>query len=258
MFCPKCGLSQSSEDLRFCPRCGMRLAAVKELVGHEETRAGDSAQAGGDVLPRQKDINLGAFLMLAGGVASVLWGFTGPQRGPAEIILPQAYAALGFTLAFILLLFHPLLGALQKLFSGGAGHAHGDTPKRREGINLGALLMFVGTLKAILLTYAMPPGGGRAVTTLFIMALMFAVLLFLRPILKGVHALLFKEATHAADSAPPFDEGSTARLDSRQGGAALPPARAVPVNQFTHPRANTAELVAPPSVTEDATRKLDN
>jgi hypothetical protein len=112
----------------------------------------------------------------------------------------------------------------------------------------------------------MRPGTERAVTTLFVMALMFVVLLFLRPILKGIHGLLFKEAgkearptaAHAADSAPSFDEDNTARLDARQSAAALPPARAVPVNQFTPPRANTAELAAPPSVTEDPTRKLDN
>jgi hypothetical protein len=98
---------------------------------------------------------MGALLMFAGCVVAVLWGFMG-TRGPAEVVLPQAYFILGGTLAFLLTLFHPLLRSLEKLTTGGEAAVY--TQRRRDGINLGAILMFVGALKATLLTSLMPLG----------------------------------------------------------------------------------------------------
>src|SRR5215207_142003 len=140
MFCPKCSQAQPADDLRFCPRCGFPLVAVKELLGRDE-RGDKGAVAGQEWgLPAQKDLTTGALLMFAGSVVALLWGFMGP-RGPAEALLPQAYFILGGTLAFLLTLFHPLLRSLQKLSSGGESTPY--TQAKRDGINLGALLMFV-------------------------------------------------------------------------------------------------------------------
>ena len=247
MFCPKCSLPQPAEDLRFCPRCGFHIREVKELVGREGTRGGEPG--GGASLPAQKDIATGALMMFAGCVVAVFWGFMGLRWRP-EVALPQAYFVMGGTLAFILTLFHPLLGAFEKLFSGGGPSPH--TRRRRDGINLGALLLFVGALKAALITSIMPPGAEKGLTTLAIMAGMLVVILLLRPVLRAAHALFFKDERRADSAAG--DE--TARLDPATAAAALPHARAVPVNDFAHARTDTAELVAPPSVAEETTRKL--
>ena len=251
MFCPKCSLPQPAEALRFCPRCGFHVREVKELVGRDEARAAEEALARAEgPLPAQKDLATGALLMFAGCVVAVFWGFMGLRWRP-EIALPQAYFVMGVTLAFILTLFHPLLGALERLFSGGEPSPHAR--RRRDGINLGALLLFVGALKAALITSIMPPGPEKGLTTLAIMAGMLLLLLLLRPVLRAAHALLFKGEGHADSAAGDV----TARLDPAKGGA-LPPARAVPVNDFAHAHADTADLVAPPSVAEETTRKLNN
>jgi hypothetical protein len=253
MFCPKCSQPQPTDGTRFCPRCGFHVGEIRELVGKEEARAAEDARVfGGGRLPPQKDISAGALLMFAGGVASVVWGLAG-ARWPAEVLLPQVYFVLGLALVFVLTLFHPLLGTLERLFSGGA-EAAPRAPRQRDGINLGAVLMFAGTLKAMLITSFIPPGPERGVTTLAIMAAMLFILLLLRPLLRDVHALLFKPGGRAAQSAP----DTTAPLDTAPRPDALPPARAVPVNDFAPARADTGELVAPASVTEETTRRLSD
>src|SRR5687768_7624812 len=168
MFCPKCSQAQPAENLRFCPRCGFPVQAVKELVVREESRGhGEVRSQEGWLLPAQRDLTTGALLMFAGCVVATLWGFMG-TRGPAEALLPQSYFIMGGTLFFLLTLFHPLLRSLERLASGGepASYPRG----RRDGINLGALLMFIGALKATLLTSLMHPGPERGLTTLIFMA----------------------------------------------------------------------------------------
>ena len=251
MFCPKCSQPQPAEDVRFCPRCGFHVREVKELVGRDEARAAEEALARAEgPLPAQKDLATGALLMFAGCVVAVFWGFMGLRWRP-EVALPQAYFVMGVTLAFILTLFHPLLGALERLFSGGEASPH--TRRRRDGINLGALLLFVGALKATLITSIMPPSTEKGLTTLAIMAGMLLLLLLLRPVLRAAHALLFKDERRA-DSA---STDTTARLDPARVGS-LPPARAIPVEDFAPARADTAAPAAPPSVAEGTTRKLNN
>jgi hypothetical protein len=252
MFCPKCSQAQPAEDLRFCPRCGFPLVAVKELVGREE-RGDDRAGAGKEsMLPAQKDLATGALLMFAGSVVALLWGFMG-TRGPAETLLPQAYFILGGTLAFLLTLFHPLLGSLEKLTTGGEAAAY--TQRRRDGINLGALLMFVGALKATLLTSLMPLGPERGVTPLAVAAGMLILVLLLRPILLAARGL-FLGRQRGVESAETAETTETGRLGGNGQGAALPPAQSIPANDFMSPRPDTAEQAAPPSVTEETTRKL--
>lgn len=251
MFCPKCSQPQPSEDLRFCPRCGFPVGEVKELVGREGARgAGEGRARDEGPLPAQKDIATGALLMFAGAVVAVLWGLFW-SRGPAEVALPQTFFILGGTLAFILTLFHPLLGALERLSSGGAASAY--TQRRRDGVNLGALLMFVSELKALLLTSLMPGGPEKGLTTFVIMAGMLLLVLLLRPILRAAQALLFRRDARADSTST----NATMELDPAQA-AALPPAHGVPVGDFAPARADTADMVAPLSVAEGTTRKLND
>jgi hypothetical protein len=249
MFCPKCSQPQPSEDLRFCPRCGFPVGEVKALVGREEARESDARRARAEgPLPAQKDLATGALVMFAGAVVAVLWGLFW-SRGPAEVALPQTFFILGGTLAFILTLFHPLLGALERLFSGGAPGNY--TQRRRDGINLGALLMFVGQLKALVLTSLMPNGPEKGLTTFAVMAGMLLLVLLLRPVLRAAHALFFKRDAHADDTST----NTTTELNPAQA-AALPPAHSIPAGGFAPTRPDTADLATPPSVTESTTRKL--
>ena len=250
MFCPKCSQSQPAEDLRFCPRCGFPLSAVQELVLREEARGVDARLREEGTLPPQKEIATGALLMFAGSIVAVLWGFMG-TRWPAEVLLPQSYFIMGGTLAFLLTLFHPLLRWLEGLTSGG--EPADFSRRRRDGINLGALLMFVGALKATVLTSLVPLGPERGVTTLLFMAGMLILVLLLRPILRAARGLFFGGRV-AADSAA---EPTTARLEGSEQAAALPPAQSIPAGGFSPARAGTAEPVAPPSVAEETTRKLN-
>lgn len=248
MFCPRCSQPQPSDDLRFCPRCGFPLGSVQELVLREGAGGGERPPLEGGSLPAQKDVAAGALMMFAGCVVAVLWGFMG-TRGPAEVLLPQAYFIMGGTLAFLLTLLHPLLRSLEGLASGVTPH----TRRRRDGIDLGAILMFVGALKAALLTSLMPAGPERGATTLLLMAGMLLLILLLRPILHGARALFYGGRGGADSTAGP----TTARLGGSDQGAALPPAQGTPVNGVAAARPNSAEPAAPPSVTEETTRKLD-
>lgn len=253
MFCPKCSLQQTSDDLRFCPRCGTRLDTIRGLVGQEMYTTDEPQPRGGIGLMRQKDISLGAALMFAGSIAANFWGFIEPHT-PLDLILTQTYFILGGALVFILTLFHPLLGALQKLFSGVERKP--GTSKRRDGINLGALLMFLGSLKMMLIAAFMHPDiGRRAWTALMLNTGVLLLLFVLRPLLRGVHSIFFKDEEEAA---PRDAHDPSMRINSPARAAALPHAQSIPASDFATSRAGTAEIATPPSVTEDTTRKLDS
>lgn len=254
MFCPKCSQAQVSERVRFCSRCGFRLDAVKELVAKEDLA--DKNQSRGETsLPPQKDISIGAALMFIGGIVAMVWGKM--VGGRDADVLPQVFIILGFTLGFILLLFQPLLGSLRKLFSGTEEKA-ALLQKSRDGINLGALLMFLGTLKALALTLFVRDAARRPDLTLAIMAGMLLLLFVIRWLVQGVYRLFFRSQEDADDSR------ATAELPEELGGSPgsqsrpeLSPAQSIPVESFVQNPARTAEMVEPPSVAERTTNLLE-
>jgi hypothetical protein len=147
---------------------------------------------------------------------------------------------------------------LGKQFSGSEKHSD-QLSKQRDGINLGAVLMFVGTLKAMLLTTLMRPDS-RGMTTLFIMIGMLILLLVLRPLAQAVSGLFFKKGplTEELEAASAYVTSDLeAQLDVPKREVALPPAQSIPVDNLASPRARTPEMAEPPSVTEQTTRLLD-
>lgn len=255
MFCPKCSQLQASDRLRFCSRCGFRLDEVKALIEHEEALTSDQQSRAESVLPRQKDISIGAGLMFIGGIVAVLWGFI-IGTGPLDILLPQAFFILGFTLAFVLLFFHPLVRTLHKLFSESEENPH-DLARQQNGINLGAILMFIGTLKAMLLAPLMNPGN-KGATTLILMASGFLLLLILRWLIQAVYQLFFKGTARSQAAASTNDTSDlTAQLRPAPQRGNLPPARGLPVNDLAASEARNAEVAQPPSVTEYTTELLE-
>lgn len=59
------------------------------------------------------------------------------------------------------------------------------------------------------------------------------------------------------DGSLPYTPVITERLGTARRRSALPPSQGVPVATFNTPRANTAEMVSPPSVTEHTTKLLN-
>jgi hypothetical protein len=69
MFCPKCGQSQISDEVRFCSRCGLPLGGVAEVVankGHPLAQFLAPDAAPGAMSPRRKGIRQGGVVMLVG------------------------------------------------------------------------------------------------------------------------------------------------------------------------------------------------
>lgn len=253
MFCPKCSQFQDTDHLRFCSRCGFGLEPVKELIKYEDR--GNAKSQSKDFPIRQKDISIGAGLMFAGGVVAVLWGLV-ISSGPIDAALSQAFFILGFVLAFILLFFHPIVGTLHKFFSDD-GKQSEQLSKRQNGINLGAILMFIGTLKALLIATFLE-SGSRGLMTLLMMTGGFLILLIVRWLAQALYELLFKEENSPKDViSSQTSSVPTLQLQDSSQVAALPPAHSIPVDDYVSPRLETKEGVESSSVTEETTKFLD-
>ncbi|MFL6227966.1 MAG: hypothetical protein ACJ741_04205 [Pyrinomonadaceae bacterium] len=69
MFCPKCGQSQVSDEVRFCSRCGLPLGGVADVLANNgllPAHLNAHFAAPGAMTPRRKGIRQGGTLMLIG------------------------------------------------------------------------------------------------------------------------------------------------------------------------------------------------
>ena len=65
MFCPQCGAEIASDRVRFCTHCRFPIGSMKEFIVTEAAKI--EAEEGKKIYPpRQRDITLGAGLMLVG------------------------------------------------------------------------------------------------------------------------------------------------------------------------------------------------
>lgn len=256
MYCPKCSQLQNSDQLRFCSRCGFGLETVRELL--EDADGSDKAKSKSkEFFLRQKDISIGAGLMFAGGIVAVLWGFV-LGSGPADAVISQAFSILGFALAFVLLFFHPLVGTLHKFFSEDKKTLK-QLSKQQNGINLGAILMFIGILKAMLIASFMQ-AGSKAFMTIFMMTGGFLILLIVRWLVQTIYQLLFKGDVSQKDAASiNTNSGITVQFNQSYNDAALPPAQSIPVSDYISPLREIKDVASQPSsVTEQTTRHLSS
>lgn len=158
-----------------------------------------------------------------------------------------------------------LEGTMQVLANGGSLPASAITATgsklspHQKGIRQGALLMLSTLLVVPVLSILTVNiiGNPRIIIPLA------AFFCFIGGLLRIVYALLMEDATpHAKTAATqsyappifPAELGVGARSSS--GVNALPPQQSVPAPLWRS-RMNTAELVEPPSVTENTTRLLD-
>lgn len=159
----------------------------------------------------------------------------------------------------------PLAGVNELLATGGNLPAF-EVPagKRRnspryDGVRQGVIMFFLGAvlvpLLGILNSYQ-----ENGSTLLEILVPISAVLFFVGGFLRIVYALIFEEGTtpsaHVQNTSLPYvPPVASSQLRASTRGTALPPAQSIPVSSWRQPH-NTAEIVRPPSVTENTTRLL--
>ena len=209
---------------------------------------------------RQKDISIGAGLMFVGGIIALLWSFV-IGTGQADVLLPQAFFILGFTLAFVLLFFHPLIRVLHKTFSNGEEQQPEELSKQQNSINLGAILMFIGTLKALMIASFGKPES-RFITTLFIMTAGFLILLIVRKAVEIIYRTLFKadDLSEANIEALHKTGNQAEQLDASTTQNVLPAAHSDAAEDYIPlplKRVTAKVTQPPPMITEETTKFLD-
>ena len=154
----------------------------------------------------------------------------------------------------------PLDGVMHLLANGGALPAYQadegsrEMSPRKKGVRQGAALFLSGAVLVPLL------GVFNSFTHLHldIFIAMAAVICFIGGPLRMLFAALFEEgAPTRRQTAPSAYMPPT--MPAQRGsvrGAALPPQSVNPASGW-RPRPNTAEILQPPSVTENTTRLLD-
>lgn len=150
----------------------------------------------------------------------------------------------------------PLDAALELVEAGGepARTGAGGLTPRQRGTRKGLMLTAGGILffcVAVLLTTYKED---------FFVLMLPAGIIFVIGLMRMLYALLLEE--HAPANKPSkraaAAHGPAADLAREAArGAALPPARTVPIPAFSRPGARAGDVAAPPSVAESTTRLLD-
>jgi hypothetical protein len=245
MYCPRCGHQPISDAIRFCSYCGFKLGVVKaSLADNDDVRT---------TLPttptpeRQRDINIGVILMFLGALfAAVLAG-----RGLFHLGREGGALILAICFAALLIFSRPLMKFIYKLLSW---EEPASLSQRR--MIFGSILMFTST---ILLAISSLLTFGRMRTPEFLLSLVVAFVLLLltsKYLLQALRYLVAGDADAAVVS-----RNEVAHEPIALGDAVVPALSAgheIPVSLFTSPRVTTAEILTPPSVTEQTTNLLEN
>ena len=156
----------------------------------------------------------------------------------------------------------PMDGVIQLLGTGGIVPAYrsSDEPvpasPRRKGVKQGALLFLAGIVLVPILGMLASFASGS--TFLEILAGLAAILCFIGGPLRMLYAAVFEEGAPKPvhHYGPPIPMHVPQQFAPHAQAPALPPPPARAVGGWRR-RPNTAELVNPPSVTENTTRLLD-
>jgi hypothetical protein len=157
----------------------------------------------------------------------------------------------------------PLAGVAELLASGGvlnssAGPQDKGVSPRRKGVQQGATMMLIGAVIVPILGVLDSFQHGPSAFDLLVP--LAAVICFAGGLMRILYAILFEQsAPTVRQDAPAYAPAPVMPAQLNAGGRvnALPPRQSVPVSDFMPRRTNTAELVPPPSVTENTTRLLD-
>ncbi len=156
----------------------------------------------------------------------------------------------------------PLDGVMHLLHNRGllpvyqTPQVAGEMSPRRRGVRQGGILLLTGALLVPILGVLNSFSSSMFFDVLVSVA---AIICFLGGPLRMIFAALFEDGApprvpvSLAPYAPP---PAVRRGMPAHGAGALPPATANPVPGW-RPRPNTAELLQPPSITENTTRLLE-
>jgi hypothetical protein len=226
MFCPQCGNEIASDRVRFCTHCRFPVNSMKEFIVAEAAKI-EAEEGKMFYLLRQRDITLGAGLMLIGALKALFLGVAGGKGDAAIIYL----FALGVMFSAFLL-FAQLL-------------------PRQRGLTIGATLMFIASLLAL------PAGfATEGVGVLFVAAIFLPVILLWSRLARAFMRIFFDKEIKPEKSAyvPPQPALNQANLPA----SALPPVREASVAAPHTNRMKEAEAAEPFSVTENTTATLKN
>jgi hypothetical protein len=166
----------------------------------------------------------------------------------------------------------PMSGVVELLASGGLLPTQaiegaqvqqaGDSP-RRLGVRQGVMMMLVGAVLVPILGILAGSTPGNNLLELLLP--LTAVICFAGGLMRILYATFFEQGASAinTNTPTPFSPTQTPplppQLKAEARVSALPPQREQPAASFFTPprRLDTAELVQPPSVTENTTRLLD-
>ena len=227
MFCPQCGNEIASDRVRFCTHCRFPVNSMKEFIVAEAAKI--EAEEGKMFYPlRQRDITLGAGLMLIGALKALFLAISTGARPDTAIMMIYLFA-LG-------LMFSAFL-----LFS--------QLSPRQRGLTIGATLMFIASLLAL------PAGmGTEGVGSLFVIALFLPIILLWSRIARAFMRIFFDKEIKPEKNAyvPPQPALNPANLPA----SPLPPVRNASVAAPHTNRMKEAEVAEPFSVTENTTEML--
>ena len=155
----------------------------------------------------------------------------------------------------------PLGGVTELLASGGVLRAGGGDElreqalsPRRRGVKQGVLMLLLGAVIVPILGIINSYQEQTNLLEMFVAAT--AIIFFAGGLMRIIYAATFESAV-PSDSPARVPAAQPSQLNMGGRVSALPPAESTPVPNFTPRRKNTAELVRPPSVTENTTRLLD-
>ena len=253
MYCPRCGHQPISDAIRFCSYCGFKLGVVKAALSDDDEARATELPATPTIKnePRQRDINMGLILMFFGAIFAALLarrGLFGGREGGA-LMLTVFFSAL-------VLFSRPIMKLIYNLLSWEESPESSFSLSQRRMI-FGSILMFTST---ILLGVSSLLLLGRMRTPEFLIGLVaaFAFLLITsKSLLRALRYLVAGEAEMSIAS-----RKDVVRDPVSIGDAVTTPALAaghdIPVSLFSSPRVTTAEILTPPSVTEQTTNLLEN
>lgn len=127
-----------------------------------------------------------------------------------------------------------------------------DRSLRKRDMTVGAGVMFFFALIAAAITVDMPPSHSSRIVLLFAAWLILTLLINIKPIIQ-----YFLRAETAAPATDDFSVSKTFSKFASRDKNALPEARSTPAADLIMPNLNTAEMIQPPSVTENTTNLLE-
>jgi hypothetical protein len=155
----------------------------------------------------------------------------------------------------------PLAGAMALLAHGGQfpqfePPGERKVSPRRKGVKQGGTLMLIGALLVPVLGVMSAFAPGNLENVFAFLAALAAIICFVGGPLRMLYAALFEEGAPSPQFSAPSSYAPPAITPPAARLSALPPGTVNPTTGW-RARSETAEIVQPPSVTDNTTRLLE-